>query len=350
MIENKEQKRILITGGSGFIGGALIRKLLKETNHIIFNLDKMGYASDLTSIKNTLKEMDQRRTKDFSNLQVDLSNKHDTNKALENADPDIVFHLAAESHVDRSINNPSIFIDSNIVGTFNLLESCRSHFVNLENYRKKFFKFLHISTDEVFGSLGSTGYFSENSPYSPKSPYSASKAASDHLVKSWHNTYDFPSIITNCSNNFGPWQYPEKLIPLVISKAIKNEPIPVYGKGNNIRDWLYVDDHVEALLRVSQKGIVGDSYCIGTNQEKTNLEIVENICDILNEIRPSNKDYKNLISFVKDRAGHDYRYAIDSTKIKKDLGWQAKNDFYKDLFNTVNWYLCNLDWCSKFKN
>tara|TARA_B000000532_G_C18872953_1_gene409312 strand:+ start:1072 stop:2124 length:1053 start_codon:yes stop_codon:yes gene_type:complete len=350
MIENKEQKRILITGGSGFIGGALIRKLLTETNHIIFNLDKMGYASDLTSIQNTLKAIDQRRSKDFSNLQVDLSNQDETNKALVKSNPDIVFHLAAESHVDRSINTPSVFINSNIVGTFNLLESCRSHYSNLEKYRKKFFKFLHISTDEVYGSLGSSGYFSEITPYSPKSPYSASKAASDHLVNAWHNTYNFPSIITNCSNNFGPWQYPEKLIPLAIIKAIKNEPIPVYGKGNNIRDWLFVDDHIEALLMVSENGKTGESYCIGTNQEKTNLEIVENICDILNEIRPSGQDYKNLINFVKDRDGHDYRYAIDSTKLKTDLGWQAKNDFSKDLFNTVNWYLSNLNWCLKFKN
>ena len=228
MIENKEQKRILITGGSGFIGGALIRKLLTETNHIIFNLDKMGYASDLTSIQNTLKAIDQRRSKDFSNLQVDLSNQDETNKALVKSNPDIVFHLAAESHVDRSINTPSVFINSNIVGTFNLLESCRSHYSNLEKYRKKFFKFLHISTDEVYGSLGSSGYFSEITPYSPKSPYSASKAASDHLVNAWHNTYNFPSIITNCSNNFGPWQYPEKLIPLTILKANKSEKIPIY--------------------------------------------------------------------------------------------------------------------------
>tara|TARA_X000000950_G_scaffold274543_1_gene359772 strand:- start:326 stop:1381 length:1056 start_codon:yes stop_codon:yes gene_type:complete len=349
MIKDKEQKRILITGGSGFIGGALIRKLLIETNHIIFNLDKMGYASDLTSIKDTLEKIDHKRAKDYSNLQINLSNQNDTNKAILKSDPDIVFHLAAESHVDRSIHNPSIFIDSNITGTFNLLEACRSHFSNLDKYRKKIFKFLHISTDEVFGSLGNTGYFCEKTPYSPQSPYSASKAASDHLVKAWHNTYNFPSIVTNCSNNFGPWQYPEKLIPLVILKVIKNESIPVYGKGNNIRDWLYVDDHIEALLTVSTKGKNGESYCIGTNQEKTNLEIVENICNILNEIRPSIKDYKSLISFVKDRAGHDYRYAIDSTKIKNDLGWQAKNDFSTNLFNTVNWYLCNLEWCFKFK-
>ena len=338
-----QRKRILVTGGAGFIGGAVVRRLLLESDATVFNLDKMGYASDLTSIEKTLKILAVREQEPIEPrhqlLQVDLADAEATQKAFEKADPDLVMHLAAESHVDRSIEGPGAFIESNMVGTFNLLQASRTHFENLEEERKANFRFHHISTDEVFGSLGATGRFSETTPYDPRSPYSASKAASDHLVYAWHHTFGLPIILTNCSNNYGPWQYPEKLIPVVILKAAAGEAIPLYGDGMNVRDWLYVEDHVDALLLAANRGRLGESYCIGGHGERTNLEVIEKICSVLDEIKPEKKPHRNLIKFVKDRLGHDRRYAIDPKKITTELGWEPRHGFDEGLEATVKWYL-----------
>tara|TARA_Y100001968_G_scaffold307221_2_gene324848 strand:- start:34583 stop:35593 length:1011 start_codon:yes stop_codon:yes gene_type:complete len=331
--------RILVTGGAGFIGGTLIRKLLTDFNCIIYNIDNLNYASDLRNITT----LEQSKDRHF-HLNVNLKNIEDTHEALKEANPDIIFHLAAESHVDRSIIDPKIFIDANIVGTFNLLEASRSHWESYTDQKKRRFRFIHISTDEVFGSLNKTNKFNENSNYDPRSPYSSSKAASDHLAKAWFHTYNLPTIITNCSNNYGPYQFPEKLIPLVISKALKGEKIPIYGDGKNIRDWLYVEDHINALLLVSQKGKVGETYCIGDNNEKNNNYIVETICSILDTIRPQNIAYSDLIEYVKDRPGHDKRYAIDATKIKTELGWNPKTNLHDGLIKTIEWYIKNKGW------
>ncbi len=331
--------RILVTGGAGFIGGTLIRKLLNTTKSLIFNIDTLNYASDLRSINN----LEKAKGRHF-HLNVNLKNIKETNEAIKVANPDIIFHLAAESHVDRSIISPNIFIDSNITGTFNLLEASRALYENLSNERKEKFKIIHISTDEVFGSLGKIKRFRETSKYDPRSPYSASKAASDHLAKAWFHTYKLPTIITNCSNNYGPFQFPEKLIPLTILKAIEGEKIPIYGDGKNIRDWLFVEDHIEALLLIAEKGKPGDTYCIGGNNEKNNNYIVREICTILEKYIPSKITYTDLIEFVKDRPGHDKRYAIDSNKIKKELGWKPKTNFHEGLKITVEWYINNKEW------
>jgi dTDP-glucose 4,6-dehydratase len=338
-----DRKRILVTGGAGFIGGAVVRRLLLESDATVFNLDKMGYASDLTSIEHTIATLATRREGDVTPrhqlLQVDLANAEATQKAIAAADPDLVMHLAAESHVDRSIEGPGAFIESNLIGTFNLLQACRVHFDQLEGKRKANFRFHHISTDEVFGSLGATGKFSETTPYDPRSPYSASKAASDHLVNAWYHTFGLPIILTNCSNNYGPWQYPEKLIPVVILKAAAGEAIPLYGDGMNIRDWLYVEDHVDALLLAANNGRIGESYCIGGHGERTNLQVIENICTILDKLKPEGNPHRNLITFVKDRLGHDRRYAINPEKITTELGWQPRHDFEDGLEETVKWYV-----------
>ena len=272
-------------------------------------------------------------------LKVDLANAEATQKAIATADPDLVMHLAAESHVDRSIEGPGAFIESNLIGTFNLLQASRVHFDQLEGQRKANFRFHHISTDEVFGSLGATGKFSETTPYDPHSPYSASKAASDHLVNAWYHTFGLPIILTNCSNNYGPWQYPEKLIPVVILKAVAGEAIPLYGDGMNIRDWLYVEDHVDALLLAANNGRIGESYCIGGHGERTNLQVIENICTILDKLKPQGNPHRNLITFVKDRLGHDRRYAINPEKITTELGWQPRHNFEDGLEETVKWYV-----------
>ncbi len=334
-----EKIRVLITGGAGFIGSAVVRKFLQDLDCIIFNLDKISYASDLNSIYDPLSNKDNLNESRHNLLKIDLYNFSKVDEAVKYADPDFVLHLAAESHVDRSIMGPGAFIESNIVGTYNLLESVRNHYQNLNSRRKETFRFLHVSTDEVFGSLGDIGSFNESTKYDPRSPYSASKAASDHLVNAWYHTYDLPILITNCSNNYGPWQYREKLIPKVIFNGVNNREIPIYGNGKNVRDWLYVEDHVSGILKVLCNGKIGDKYCIGGNQEKTNNEIVNEICELLDELIPKEYSYKNLITYVKDRLGHDQRYAINSSKIKSELAWKPKYSFKEGLLITVSWYI-----------
>ena len=336
-------ERVLVTGGAGFIGGAVVRRLLAETSATVFNLDKCGYASDLTGIEQLGPAAGQRHQL----LQVDLCDGTATAAAVRQADPDLVMHLAAESHVDRSIDGPSAFIESNVSGTFNLLQAVRIHWQALPEQRRERFRFHHISTDEVFGSLGPTGRFSETTPYDPRSPYSASKAASDHLVRAWHHTYGLPVVLTNCSNNYGPWQFPEKLIPVVILRALAGEPIPLYGDGANVRDWLYVEDHVEALLLAATRGRLGESYCVGGFGERTNREVVETICTLLDARRPASAPHARLITRVSDRPGHDRRYAIDPARIQNELGWQPRHGFDQGLAATVDWYLEHLDWCQQ---
>ncbi len=333
--------KILITGGAGFIGGTLIRKLLKNTSYKLFNLDKLSYASDLESINQINSSSDINR---YEFLNIDLADKTKTQDAIEYAKPDRIVHLAAESHVDRSIDSPSLFVQSNILGTFNLLESARIHWKQRDKNNIDFL-FHHVSTDEVFGSLGSTGKFNEETKYDPRSPYSASKASSDHLVRSYFHTYGLPIIISNCSNNYGPWQFPEKLIPLVIMKALSNEYIPIYGNGNNIRDWLFVDDHVDALLQIWDRGVIGETYCIGGESERSNKFIVEYICEALNKKLNNKKSFKELIKFVKDRPGHDHRYSINPNKIKNQIKWKPKLTFEEGMDRTIDWYLNNQAWC-----
>ena len=328
------RRRILVTGGAGFIGGAVVRRLLAESDAQVFNLDKMGYASDLSSIE-ALPQAAERQ----SLLRVDLTDAAATAEAVRQADPDLVMHLAAESHVDRSIEGPAAFIDSNVTGTFHLLQAVRAHWEALPAERADGFRLHHISTDEVFGSLGPTGRFSETTPYDPRSPYSASKAASDHLVRAWHHTYGLPVVLTNCSNNYGPWQFPEKLIPVVILKAAAGEPIPIYGDGANVRDWLYVEDHVDALLLAACRGELGRSYCVGGHGERTNKQVVELICALLDQLLPAGAPHARLITAVADRPGHDRRYAIDPTRISRELGWQARHSLEAGLEATVRWYL-----------
>ena len=337
--------RVLITGGAGFIGSALIRKLLKDTSLTIFNLDKLGYASDQNSIYDLCRSSSIDIKKRYKLLKVDLRNKDKIRTAIQHSDPDFVFNLAAETHVDRSIEDPFSFFENNVYGTFNLIEACLEHWEKLPTERKAIFRVHHISTDEVYGSLKDKSMFSEKSPYNPRSPYAASKAASDHFVRAWNTTYGIPIIKTNCSNNYGPWQYPEKLIPLVIQKALNNQSIPLYGDGNNIRDWLYVDDHINGILIAAIKGKIGQTYCIGANQEKTNKEVVIAICNLIDEYKPTKFSRKNLITYVEDRSGHDKRYAIDSSKIKKELNWEPSYDFNTGLKKTVKWYLKNVEWC-----
>ena len=338
-------QRVLVTGGAGFIGGAVVRRLLADTNAQVFNLDKCGYASDLSSIDLVLKALGPAAAERHQLLRVDLADAEATAAAVRQADPDLVLHLAAESHVDRSIAGPGAFISSNVNGTFHLLQAVRSHWEALPESRRAAFRFHHISTDEVFGSLGPEGRFSETTPYDPRSPYSASKAASDHLVRAWHHTYGLPVVLTNCSNNYGPWQYPEKLIPVVILKAAAGEPIPLYGDGLNVRDWLYVDDHVDALLLAATSGRLGASYCVGGNGERNNCQVVEAICGLMDKLHPQGAPHARLITMVTDRPGHDRRYAIDPTLIRSELGWNPRHTFEQGLESTVRWFLNNLDWC-----
>ena len=318
-------QRVLVTGGGGFIGSAVVRRLLTDTNVQVFNLDKCGYASDFTSIDLVMKTLGPAAEGRHQLLQVDLANAEATAAAVHQADPDLVLHLAAESHVDRSIAGPGAFISSNVNGTFHLLQAVRSHWEALPESRRTAFRFHHISTDEVFGSLGPEGRFSETTPYDPRSPYSASKAASDHLVRSWHHTYGLPVVLTNCSNNSGPWQYQEKLIPVVILKAAAREPIPLYGDGLNMRDWLCVDDHVDALLLAATSGRLGASYCVGGNGERNNRQVVEAICRLMDQLHPQSAQHARLITMVSDRPGHDRRYAIEHTLICSELGWKTRH-------------------------
>ena len=336
----KDIKNILITVGAGFIGSTLVRKILIETDCTIHNIDKCGYASSLKSI-----ELIESSFQRHNLIKIDLKDYEATKSAILDIKPDLVFHLAAESHVDNSISNSLPFIESNIIGTYNLLESIREYWIKLSESRRNIFRLIHISTDEVYGSLGTTGEFNEQSRYDPKSPYSASKASSDHLCKAWFNTYNLPVIVTNCGNNFGPWQYPEKLIPLAILNALQNKNIPIYGDGLNIRDWIFVDDHVNALIKISNGGTIGHSYCIGSNNERTNLDLIYTICQILDELKPSSSSYSNLICHVKVRPGHDKRYALDTRKIKTELNWIAPTDFDMALRITVDWYIKNFDSC-----
>ncbi len=341
--------RVLVTGGAGFIGINTVIKLLRSTKAKIYNIDKLGYASDLTGIDEVLKELGTEAEGRYEFKQINLINSEILEEYINEVKPDLILHFAAESHVDRSIDSPFEFINSNIIGTFNLLEATRKYLNKISNEKSKYFRFHHISTDEVFGSLGETGHFSENTPYSPRSPYSSTKAASDHLVNAWFHTYGIPISITNCSNNYGPWQFPEKLIPLVILKAISGERIPLYGDGKNIRDWLFIDDHINAILLTALKSNPGENFCIGGLNEKSNREVVELICSILDEIKPSNTPYSKLIQLVDDRPGHDFRYSINPKKIKAELDWHPKYKFKDGLLKTIKWYLKNLNWCKKIQ-
>lgn len=330
---------IIVTGGAGFIGSALVRFLIEHTENKVVNIDKLTYASNLSSLTNVA---DHPR---YSFVQGDICDKELLANIFDTFKPDLIMHLAAESHVDKSINSPSDFIQTNIIGTYQLLEVSRAYWLSLEEEKKKRFRFHHISTDEVYGELGETGKFSELSPYQPSSPYSASKASSDHLVNAWHRTYGLPTIITNCSNNYGPFQFPEKLIPLSILNALNGKSLPIYGKGEQVRDWLYVEDHVKALYLVVTKGALGETYNIGGNEEKRNIDVVKMICSILEEMAPQKpegiKHFSDLIEYVEDRPGHDFRYAIDADKITQTLGWRPEENFESGLKKTVAWFIHN---------
>jgi len=336
-------KTVLLTGGAGFIGSALVRYLIKDTDVQVVNVDKLTYAGSLHSLGGA----DKSDRHHFH--QQDIADANAMRALLTQYQPDYIMHLAAESHVDRSIDGPSEFIQTNIVGTYNLLEVAREYYEQLEGQQKENFKFHHISTDEVYGSLGETGLFTETTRYKPNSPYSASKASSDHLVRAWNKTYQLPVVISNCSNNYGPFQFPEKLVPLIIQKAITGEPLPIYGKGDNIRDWLFVGDHVKALWKIVTEGESGEVYNVGGHNEKTNIDVVETICAILDEIKPRNdgKSYASQITFVQDRPGHDRRYAIDAQKIQRELGWTPKETFETGIEKTIEWYLDNDEWIAK---
>jgi dTDP-glucose 4,6-dehydratase len=334
--------KLLVTGGAGFIGSNLIRHFLANEEHQILNIDKLCFPGSYHTIS------DFATSKKYNFIKQDIVDEGAMRQIFNEFKPDAIFHLAAESHVDRSIDSPKAFIDTNIVGTYSLLEAFRQYYLDRNATERQGLRFVHVSTDEVYGSLDfNDPAFTEEHTFQPNSPYSASKAASDHLVKAWHSTYKLPLIITNCSNNYGPYQFPEKLIPLVTNKALAGESIPVYGEGANIRDWLYVKDHVRALSLVLDKGAPGETYNIGGNNEKSNIQIVNSICELLDEIHPGEHAYRNLIKFVDDRPGHDFRYAIDNTKIRSELGWCAMEDFEEGLRKTINWYIDNKLWCNE---
>ena len=332
-------KKVLIAGGAGFIGSALVRLLITETDHSVLVVDKLTYAGNLDSLSSVAAN---RR---YSFLRADICDAPTLTEVVDSFAPDLIIHLAAESHVDRSIEGPSAFFETNIFGTFTLLQIAHSYWRKLPAARRKGFRFHHISTDEVFGSLPQSGYFDETSPYDPRSPYSATKAASDHLVNAWHHTYGLPVLTTNCSNNYGPYQFPEKLIPLMILNATQSKPLPIYGDGMNVRDWLYVTDHCSAIRTVLQGGRLGETYNIGGWNEMPNIEIVKIVCALLDEMHPDKTGpYARLLNYVKDRPGHDRRYAIDASKIHRELGWKPAETFETGIRKTVRWYLDNMDW------
>lgn len=341
--------KILVTGGAGFIGSAVVRHILNNTKDSVVNLDKLTYAGNLESLREVA---DSPR---YAFEKVDICDRAAVDRVFREHCPDAVMHLAAESHVDRSIDGPAAFIETNIVGTYTLLEATRHYWLGLDEARKAGFRFHHISTDEVYGDLdGPEDLFTETTPYAPSSPYSASKASSDHLVRAWRRTYGLPTLITNCSNNYGPYHFPEKLIPLMILNALEGKPLPVYGKGNQVRDWLYVEDHARALYQVVTQGAVGETYNIGGHNEKQNLEVVHALCDLLEEMAPGKpsgvEHYRDLITYVQDRPGHDLRYAIDASKIQRELGWSPRETFESGLRKTVAWYLANPEWVARIKS
>ncbi len=342
-------KKILVTGGAGFIGSAVVRHIIKNTNHIVINADKLTYAGNLESLSSI--QNDQRYTFE----QVDICNSVNISKIFKTHQPDFVLHLAAESHVDRSIDGPAKFIQTNIIGTYVLLEASRDYWMNLDGDKKKRFIFHHVSTDEVYGDLEpQDDPFTEETSYSPSSPYSATKASSDHLVRAWHRTFKLPVLITNCSNNYGPYQFPEKLIPLIILNALEGKKLPIYGNGKQVRDWLYVNDHAKALLHVMFNGKIGETYNIGGHNELENIEVVKTVCSILDNLVPSKFEginkYDQLISHEDDRPGHDLRYSIDATKMKNTLNWIPEETFITGINKTVKWYLENKAWCDRVKN
>ncbi|EDL67785.1 dTDP-glucose 4,6-dehydratase [Vibrio campbellii] len=335
--------KILVTGGAGFIGSAVVRHIIEDTSNVVINLDKLTYAGNLES----LKEVSTNERYYFE--QVDICDRNELDRVFNEHQPDLVMHLAAESHVDRSIDGPAAFIETNVIGTYHLLESARQYWSALEENRKDTFRFHHISTDEVYGDLeGTEDLFTETTSYAPSSPYSASKASSDHLVRAWQRTYGLPTVVTNCSNNYGPYHFPEKLIPLMILNALDGKPLPVYGDGMQIRDWLFVEDHARALYKVVTEGEIGETYNIGGHNEKANIEVVKTICALLEEFRPNKPEgvnsYESLITYVKDRPGHDVRYAIDASKIARELNWTPEETFESGIRKTVEWYLNNKDW------
>jgi dTDP-glucose 4,6-dehydratase len=330
--------RVIVTGGAGFIGSALVRHLVLDKAYDVLNIDALTYAGNLA----TLRAVDGKATYRF--LHANICDRAAMEQAISSFRPDRIMHLAAESHVDRSITGADDFIQTNVVGTFTLLEVARDYWSSLDGDRKNDFRFLHVSTDEVFGSLGTEGLFTEETPYDPSSPYSASKAASDHLAKAWHRTYGLPVVVSNCSNNYGPYHFPEKLIPLTILNALAGERLPVYGKGENVRDWLYVEDHARALDIIVERGRPGETYNVGGRNERRNVDVVRRICSVLDEIAAANRPHEELIEFVADRPGHDGRYAIDATKIETELGWRAQENFETGIEKTVRWYLDNEWW------
>ncbi len=341
-----QSHRYLVTGGAGFIGSAVVRRLIEATDHLVLVVDKLTYAGNLDSLRSV------SASNRYAFERADIVDAAEMRRIVSDFSPDVIMHLAAESHVDRSIDGPGEFIQTNIVGTFSLLQAALSHFRALTEQRRKNFRFHHVSTDEVFGSLGADGLFREDTPYSPNSPYSASKAASDHLVRAWHHTYGLPVVMTNCSNNYGPYHFPEKLIPLTIINALEGKPLPVYGSGENVRDWLHVDDHADALLLVAERGRPGESYNIGGHNEVSNIAVVRMICSILDELAPdaSIGSRDKLIDFVTDRPGHDARYAIDAGKIARELGWRPRYTFENGLRETVRWYLDNKTWWERVRS
>ncbi|MBP6014589.1 MAG: dTDP-glucose 4,6-dehydratase [Alphaproteobacteria bacterium] len=334
---------VLVTGGAGFIGCAVVRSLVRAGASVLV-VDKLTYAGNLDSLEPVA------AAANFAFLQADICDSAALQAAFDRAKPDVVMHLAAESHVDRSIDGPGAFVTTNVVGTFQLLDAALGWYRTLDEAARARFRFHHVSTDEVFGALGADGLFTETTPYAPRSPYSASKAASDHLVRAWGETYGLPVVLSNCSNNYGPYQFPEKLIPLMILNALAGKPLPVYGKGENVRDWIYVDDHAEGLIEVATKGKPGETYLLGGRAERKNIDVVRTLCRILDRLAPRDQPYERLITFVTDRPGHDHRYAIDCTKIERDLGWRPRATFEAGLEQTVRWYLDNKEWWQRIQS